>query len=189
MINGSAPDRRRSARRRTNTRSSRCSTSNATASGEGEGRARKSVAFAHVRPALEDEVSTTLIPTPAVDDPRYDRARRTLEGGVDSPVRAGKAVGKAPPMIVSASAARVVDADGRTYLDYQCAYGPVLLGHALPVVTAAVTRAMAAGAVFGSTHPEEVRLAERLAGAIPSMERIRFVSTGTEACASALRVA
>jgi glutamate-1-semialdehyde 2,1-aminomutase len=130
-----------------------------------------------------------LIPSPAAVDPRHDRARRTLAGGVDSPVRAGKAVGNAPPMIVSASGARVVDADGRGYLDYQCAYGPVLLGHAPPAITAAVTQAMAAGAVFGSTHPEEVRLAERLVCAIPSMERVRFVSTGTEACASALRVA
>jgi glutamate-1-semialdehyde 2,1-aminomutase len=130
-----------------------------------------------------------MIPSPARDDPRYARARRTLAGGVDSPVRAGKAVGNAPPMIVSAAGARVYDADGRDYLDYQCAYGPVLLGHAQPSVTAAVARAMAAGAVFGSTHPEEVRLAERLARAIPSMERVRFVSTGTEACASALRVA
>lgn len=134
-------------------------------------------------------MSSTLVQPREADDPRYIRARRTLAGGVDSPVRAGKAVGAAPPMIVAAAGARVYDAVGRDYLDYQCAYGPVLLGHALPAVTAAVSRAMAAGAVFGSTHPEEVRLAERLARAIPSMERVRFVSTGTEACASALRVA
>ena len=134
-------------------------------------------------------MSTTLVPSIATRDARYDRARRALAGGVDSPVRSGNAVGMAPPMLVSAAGARVVDSDGRAYIDYQCAYGPVLLGHAQPDVTAAVARAMAAGAVFGSTHPEEVRLAERLARAIPSMERMRFVSTGTEACASALRVA
>jgi len=134
-------------------------------------------------------VSSTLVQPREADDPRYIYARRTLAGGVDSPVRAGTAVGKTPPMIVSAAGARVFDADGRDYLDYQCAYGPVLLGHALPAITAAVARAMATGAVFGSTHPEEVRLAERLTQAIPSMERVRFVSTGTEACASALRVA
>lgn len=92
-------------------------------------------------------------------------------------------------MIASAAGPRVIDADGHDYLDYQCAYGPVLLGHAHPAVTEAVHRAAASGAVFGSTHPEEVRLAERLARAMPSMERVRFVSTGTEACASALRVA
>ncbi|HKW45512.1 MAG TPA: glutamate-1-semialdehyde 2,1-aminomutase [Candidatus Eremiobacteraceae bacterium] len=120
---------------------------------------------------------------------RYARAQQAIAGGVCSPVRAGAPVGGPPPMLVSASGARVVDADGREYVDYQCAYGPVLLGHAPAAVTAAVGRAAAAGAVFGSTHPEEVRLAERLTRAMPSMQRMRFVSTGTEACASALRVA
>ena len=123
------------------------------------------------------------------NDERYARARQAIAGGVNSPVRAGAPVGGPPPMLASAAGACVVDVDGREYLDYQCAYGPVLLGHALPSVTAAVARAASAGTVFGSTHPEEVRLAERISCAIPSMERVRFVSTGTEACASALRVA
>jgi glutamate-1-semialdehyde 2,1-aminomutase len=123
------------------------------------------------------------------NDARYVRARGAIAGGVSSPVRAGIAVGGAPPMVASAAGARIVDVEGCEYLDYQCAYGPVLLGHAPPAITAAVTRAAASGAVYGSTHPEEVRLAERLRFAIPSLERLRFVSTGTEACASALRVA
>ena len=131
----------------------------------------------------------TLSASREVDDARYSRARRAIAGGVSSPVRAGARVGGCPPMIASAAGSRVIDADGHDYLDYQCAYGPVLLGHAHPAVTEAVHRAAVSGAVFGSTHPEEVRLAERLARAMPSMERVRFVSTGTEACASALRVA
>jgi glutamate-1-semialdehyde 2,1-aminomutase len=133
-------------------------------------------------------VDTSIAPREA-QDVRYARAQRAVAGGVSSPVRAGTPVGGFPPMIASAAGARVVDTNGRAYLDYQCAYGPVLLGHAFPAITEAVHRAAAAGAVFGSTHGEEVRLAERLAAAIPSMERVRFVSTGTEACASALRVA
>jgi glutamate-1-semialdehyde 2,1-aminomutase len=134
-------------------------------------------------------MADTLIASRETEDVRYSRARRAIAGGVSSPVRAGTPVGGCPPMIASAAGAQIFDADGREYLDYQCAYGPVLLGHALPAITEAVHRAAAAGAVFGSTHAEEVRLAERLATAMPSMERVRFVSTGTEACASALRVA
>jgi len=134
-------------------------------------------------------VAHTLTAPRGEDDARYDRARRVIAGGVSSPVRAGTPMGGAPPMIASAAGARVVDSAGREYVDYQCAYGPVLLGHALPTVTSAVARAASAGAVFGSTHLEEVRLAERLSQAVPSMERLRFVSTGTEACASVLRVA
>jgi glutamate-1-semialdehyde 2,1-aminomutase len=131
----------------------------------------------------------TLIASREAEDVRYSRARRAIAGGVSSPVRAGAPVGGSPPMIASAAGAHIIDADGRRYLDYQCAYGPVLLGHALPSITEAVHRAAAEGAVFGSTHIEEIRLAERLTTAMPSMERVRFVSTGTEACASALRVA
>jgi glutamate-1-semialdehyde 2,1-aminomutase len=134
-------------------------------------------------------MSKTLIASREIEDARYSRARRAIAGGASSPVRAGTPVGGCPPLIASAAGARVVDVDGRGYLDYQCAYGPVLLGHAHPAITEAVQRAAASGAVFGSTHTEEVRLAERLMSAMPSMERVRFVSTGTEACASALRVA
>lgn len=112
-----------------------------------------------------------------------------IAGGVDSPVRAGKAVGARPPPIARARGSRIYDVNGREYIDYLCAYGPVLLGHAHPAVARAVQRALADGAVFGATHPEEARLAERIARWVPAMERLRFVNTGTEACASAIRVA
>src|SRR6516162_6490269 len=119
----------------------------------------------------------------------WTRARAALAGGVDSPVRAGLPVGAPTPTLVSGHGAHVVDVAGRSYIDYVCAYGPVLLGHGDLRIAAAVERAMRAGAVLGATHPEEVRLAERVQQLIPSMQRVHFVSTGTEACMSALRVA
>ena len=119
----------------------------------------------------------------------FVKAKAVLAGGVDSPVRAGLPVGEATPFLVSGKGAHVVDVDGREYIDYLCAYGPVLLGHADPRITRAVDAAIRKGAVFGATHPEEVRLAERVCMRFPSMERVRFVSTGTEACMSAVRVA
>ena len=120
---------------------------------------------------------------------RWERARAALAGGVDSPVRAGLPVGAPTPQIVSGHGAYIVDAQGHTYIDYLCAYGPVLLGHGDVRIANAVGRAMYEGCVFGATHPEEVRLAERVQALFPSMERLRFVSTGTEACMGALRVA
>jgi glutamate-1-semialdehyde 2,1-aminomutase len=119
----------------------------------------------------------------------WERARRSLAGGVDSPVRAGVPVGESTPLLVKGRGSRVWDVVGREYIDYLCAYGPVLLGHADPRVTEAVARAMSDGPVFGATHPEEVRLAERLRGLFPSMELVRLVSTGTEACMGVIRVA
>ena len=139
-------------------------------------------------PGESHVVDTSVAPREA-EDVDYARAQRAIAGGVSSPVRAGTRVGGFPPMIARAAGARIVDTHGREYIDYQCAYGPVLLGHAFPAITEAVVRAAAAGSVFGSTHPDEVRLAERLTRLVPSMERVRFVSTGTEACASALRMA
>lgn len=112
-----------------------------------------------------------------------------LAGGVDSPVRAGKPVGAPPPLIASARGATVVDVEGREYIDYLCAYGPVLLGHGDPAIQAAVSAAASSGTVLGVTHPEETRLAERIHAHMPSMERLRLVSTGTEACMSAARLA
>lgn len=119
----------------------------------------------------------------------FSRARRTLAGGVDSPVRAGQPVGGPTPLIDQAHGARVLDADGNEYIDYICGYGPVLLGHADDRVTERVAQAVSNGAVFGATHLEEVRLAERLMALFPSIERLRFVTTGTEACMSAVRLA
>src|ERR1700680_3500750 len=117
----------------------------------------------------------------------FERALGRIAGGVDSPVRAGAPMGGPPPVIASARGSRIFDVEGREYIDYVCAYGPVLLGHAHEGVSEAVHRALADGAVFGATHPEEIRLAERITGCMPSMQRLRFVNTGTEACMSALR--
>ena len=133
-------------------------------------------------------ISETATPV-ASETSGFARARRSMAGGVSSPVRAGAVVGGAPPVIARARGSRIVDAAGREYIDYLCAYGPVLLGHADERIALAVDRACRQGAVLGGTHPEEVRLAERLGQAMPSMQRVRFVSTGTEACASAVRVA
>jgi glutamate-1-semialdehyde 2,1-aminomutase len=118
-----------------------------------------------------------------------ERAQRSLAGGVDSPVRAGAPLGAPPPGVARAAGSRIYDVDDREYVDYLCAYGPVLLGHADPGVTAAVNVALENGAVFGATHPQEVRLAERLIAHMPSLERVRFVNSGTEACMSAIRLA
>jgi len=98
-------------------------------------------------------------------------------------------MGAPPPVIASAFGSRLVDVDGREYIDYLCAYGPVLLGHGDPAIREAVAAAAESGTILGVTHPEEIRLAERIRAHLPSMERMRFVSTGTEACMSASRVA
>jgi glutamate-1-semialdehyde 2,1-aminomutase len=131
-------------------------------------------------------------PTPVHDTPsraRWSLAQAALAGGIDSPVRAGRPVGGPTPFITRARGSRVIDTEGREYIDYLCAYGPVLLGHGDARIAAAVTGALADGTVFGATHPEEVRLAERVKRRFPSMDLVRFVSTGTEACMSAVRVA
>jgi glutamate-1-semialdehyde 2,1-aminomutase len=119
------------------------------------------------------------------------RARATglFPGGVNSPVRAYRAVGGEPPILVRGAGAEVWDADGNRYLDYVGAYGPLLLGHANPAVVAAIRAAAEAGGSFGATGPGEVRLAELIRDRMPSIERLRFVNSGTEAAMSALRVA
>lgn len=112
-----------------------------------------------------------------------------IPGGVNSPVRAYRAVGGTPPFIASARGARVVDLDGNEYLDYVGSWGPLILGHAAPVVVEAVERAAARGTSYGAPTLLEVELAEMISAAIPSLERVRLVSSGTEACMSAIRVA
>ncbi len=110
-------------------------------------------------------------------------------GGVNSPVRAHRAVGGDAVVVESGSGARVRDADGREYVDLIGAYGPLILGHAHPDVVAAAGRALAAGGPFGATTEAEVRLGALIRARMPSLERIRFVNSGTEAAMSALRVA
>jgi glutamate-1-semialdehyde 2,1-aminomutase len=117
------------------------------------------------------------------------RAEQLMPGGVSSPVRAFRSVGGEPPFIVSGEGARVRDADGRVYIDLICSWGPLIAGHAHPAVVAAITAQAARGSSFGMPTPGEVELAELIAEAIPSVEMIRFVSSGTEAAMSALRLA
>jgi glutamate-1-semialdehyde 2,1-aminomutase len=119
----------------------------------------------------------------------YRRASDLLVGGVNSPVRAFGAVGGEPLIVQSASGARLVDADGNEYLDYIGSWGAMILGHAHPAVTAALAEQAARGTSYGVTTELEIRLAEEIRAALPSIERLRFVSSGTEAAMSAIRAA
>jgi glutamate-1-semialdehyde 2,1-aminomutase len=118
-----------------------------------------------------------------------ERAARLFPGGVNSPVRAYRAVGGEPPIMVRGKGAFVWDADGNRYIDYVGAFGPLVLGHAHPAVVKAIRHTVEAGGSFGTTSPAEVRLAELIRSRMPSIERLRFVNSGTEAAMSALRVA
>ena len=117
------------------------------------------------------------------------RAESLFPGGVNSPVRAFRSVGRAPLILEAGEGARVRDADGRWYLDYIGSWGPAILGHAVPSVVEAVREAALDGFALGATSPREVELGERVREAMPSMERLRFVSSGTEAVMSAIRLA
>jgi len=116
-------------------------------------------------------------------------AQRYLPGGVDSPVRAFKAVGGIPPFIVRAKGAKLYDADGNEYIDYVGSWGALVLGHAHPRVIAAIKRAAEHGVSFGAPTELETTLAQMISEAIPSIEMLRFVNSGTEAAMSALRLA
>jgi len=118
-----------------------------------------------------------------------DRAARLFPGGVNSPVRAYQAVGGEPPLLLRGKGPFVWDEAGRRYVDYVGAFGPLLLGHANHAVAEAIATAAALGGPFGVTGPGEVRLAEMIRARMPSVERVRFVNSGTEAAMSALRVA
>jgi glutamate-1-semialdehyde 2,1-aminomutase len=117
------------------------------------------------------------------------RAERVIPGGVDSPARAFKSVGGDPPIIVRGAGSRMWDADGNEYVDYVGSWGPLILGHAHPEVIAAIERATRDGASFGASTPSEAELAELVVEAMPSVEMVRFVSSGTEATMSAIRLA
>lgn len=125
----------------------------------------------------------------AVDIDWRKRAAGLFPGGVNSPVRAYRAVGGEAPVLVRGEGAFVWDAGDRRYIDYVGAFGPLVLGHAQPAVVEAIKRAAEAGGSFGVTGPGEVRLAELIRERMISIERIRFVNSGTEAAMSALRVA
>ncbi len=117
------------------------------------------------------------------------RAGAVLPGGVSSPVRAFAAVGGDPPIISSARGAHVVDEDGVEYADFILAYGPHILGHGHPGVAAALARQLEHGTAYGATSAVEIELAERIVAAMPAVEMVRFVNSGTEATMSALRLA
>jgi glutamate-1-semialdehyde 2,1-aminomutase len=119
----------------------------------------------------------------------FERAQNVLVGGVDSPVRAFRSVGGLPVIVDRAGAARVWDVDGNAYIDYMCSWGALILGHAHPAIAAVLAEQAEAGTSFGMTTPYEVELATMLRNAIPSMQRVRFVSSGTEATMSAVRLA
>ncbi|ACX52363.1 glutamate-1-semialdehyde-2,1-aminomutase [Ammonifex degensii KC4] len=119
----------------------------------------------------------------------FTEAQKYLPGGVNSPVRAFKAVGGTPPFIVGGEGARIYDADGNSYLDYVCSWGPLILGHAHPAVVEAVASQAKRGMSFGAPCPLEVELARRLVEALPGVEMVRLVNSGTEATMSAIRLA
>lgn len=119
----------------------------------------------------------------------FQQARELMPGGVNSPVRAWQAVGLTPRLLTRGSGARVFDVDGNSYLDYLASWGPLILGHAPAAVVAAVQEAAALGTSFGASTPREVELAELLVEAVPGLEMVRLVNSGTEACMSALRLA
>lgn len=119
----------------------------------------------------------------------FERAQRHIPGGVNSPVRAFGSVGGTPRFFVRGAGARVTDADGVSYLDYVCSWGPLIAGHAHPDVVAAVQEAAARGLSFGAPTEGEVEMADLLCRLLPSMDSVRLVSSGTEATMSAIRLA
>ena len=119
----------------------------------------------------------------------FDRAKKVLPGGVNSPVRAYRAVGRTPRFIERADGAYIWDVDGRCYIDYVCSWGPMILGHNHPVIREAVNKAVADGLSFGAPTRREVEIAELMTEMVPNIEMVRMVNSGTEAVMSALRLA
>jgi glutamate-1-semialdehyde 2,1-aminomutase len=119
----------------------------------------------------------------------YERALKRLPGGVNSPVRAMRSIGREPIFIASGAGSRIRDVDGAEYVDYVCSWGPLILGHANSSVIEAVTRAARDGTSFGAPTAGEVELAEQIADRVGSIEMVRMTSSGTEATMSALRLA
>lgn len=119
----------------------------------------------------------------------FARAQALIPGGVNSPVRAFRSVGLTPPFILRAKGCRLYDVDGHSYIDYVGSWGPMIVGHAHQQVVNAIKRAANHGTSYGAPTPLEVRLAEMLVDAVPSIEMVRLVSSGTEAVMSAIRLA
>jgi len=131
------------------------------------------------------------MPTPAAPRSQalFERGQGVIPGGVNSPVRAFRGVGGTPFFVARAAGARVEDVDGRSYVDFLGSWGPLILGHAPAAVVEAVSEAARRGTSYGAPTAGEVEMAERLRAAVPSMELLRLVSSGTEAAMSAIRVA
>src|SRR3954447_8695566 len=119
----------------------------------------------------------------------FARAQKIMPGGVSSPVRAFKGVGGTPVFIREADGCVLEDVDGNKYIDYIGSYGPMIVGHANERVVAALSKAIGRGTSFGAPTDAEATLAEKICGALPGMEMLRFVNSGTEAAMSAIRLA
>ena len=119
----------------------------------------------------------------------FERARKLIPGGVNSPVRAGKAVGVEPPFIAKGQGCFLWDVDGNRYIDYVCSWGPLILGHAHPEVVKALEETIPRGTSFGASTELEVQMAETIIDMVPSIEMVRMVNSGTEATMSAIRLA
>ncbi|HSA77984.1 MAG TPA: glutamate-1-semialdehyde 2,1-aminomutase [Nitrospirota bacterium] len=119
----------------------------------------------------------------------FEEAKKHIPGGVNSPVRAFRSVGGEPLFIKKAKGSKIVDADGKAYIDYVLSWGPMILGHTHPRVTAALKKAIMNGTSFGAPTELEITLAKMVKKAVPSIEMVRMVSSGTEATMSAIRVA
>ncbi len=119
----------------------------------------------------------------------FERSQRVIPGGVNSPVRAARSVGTFPLFIARAEGSKIVDVDGRVYIDYVGSWGPMILGHAHPGVLEAINRAAGLGTSYGAPTEAEVLLAEKIVASVPSVEQVRLVSSGTEATMSAVRLA
>jgi glutamate-1-semialdehyde 2,1-aminomutase len=142
---------------------------------------------------VSDARGTAARPVASLRDARsaalYDRARRVLPGGVNSPVRAMRAIGRDPLFVARADGAHLVDVDGNRYVDWVCSWGPLIHGHAHPDVLAAVADAAVRGTTFGAPTEGEVELAEEVGRRMPSVAMLRMTSSGTEASMSAIRLA
>jgi glutamate-1-semialdehyde 2,1-aminomutase len=119
----------------------------------------------------------------------FAKALELMPGGVNSPVRAFRGVGGTPHFIKSASGATITDVDGKTYIDYVGSWGPLILGHADPEIVAALQEVVSSGTSFGAPNQLEIELAEEIVDAVPSIEMVRMVNSGTEATMSAIRLA
>ena len=124
-----------------------------------------------------------------ISEQLFERAKKVLPGGVNSPVRAYRAVGMAPRFITRADGAYIYDEDGKKYIDYVCSWGPMILGHNHPVIREAVEKAVQDGLSFGAPTRREVDIAELMVELVPNIEMVRMVNSGTEAVMSALRLA